>query len=126
MALLGLKMATNFTSLSRLAVSSDYDPRPSVGRVRFEFDFLPLMAICVVISGVVVLVGAWAVGLALAPDGGAVPPVSSVGMEGENSRSYCCKTTCHSTGAASVATTLCLPTLAMGLGAVLSLGLAMY
>ena len=83
------------------------------------------MAVGIVISGVVVLVGAWAVGLALAPDGGAVPPVSSVGMEGENSRSYCCKTTCHSTGAALVVSAIFRFTLVMRLGAVRVRGLAL-
>ena len=84
------------------------------------------MAVGIVISGVVVLVGAWAVGLAMAPDGGAVPPVSSVRMEGENSSSYCCKRPWHSTRSSMEATTLGLPTWAMGLGAVLAIGLAVY
>ena len=63
----------------------DYAPIPSVGRVQFELDFLPSMAVGIAISGVSVLVSAWAVGAEPAPDGGAFPPSLLVGTAGENS-----------------------------------------
>ena len=110
-------------SLSRLAASSDSAPRPSVGRVRFELDFPPPMAVGIAISGVVVLVGAWAGGAAPAPAGGAVSPASLVGAAGYNAGSSWWKTTWHRTGAALVATALFFPTLVVGLGAVQALGL---
>ena len=64
------------------------------------------MAIGIALSGVAVSVGAWAVGAALVPDGGAVPPALVAGMEGENDASSWWKTTLHRARAALVATAL--------------------
>ena len=54
------ELAVDMISLSRLAASSDSAPRPSVGRVRFELDLPPPLAVGIVLWGGAVLMGAWA------------------------------------------------------------------
>ena len=120
MASLAPELAGYMTSLLQLAASSNCGTRPFVGFVRFEFYFSLLMAI--VMSA---LVGAWNLTVALAPAGGVVPFVSSVGMSGENAGLSWRKTTWHRIGSALVDTILFSPTLVMGLGAVPALGLAL-
>ena len=61
----------------------DSAPRPSIGCVRFELDLLPWMDVGIALSGVAVLVGAWAAGAALAPAGDEVLSASSIWMAGE-------------------------------------------
>ena len=65
----------------------DYEPRTSVGRVRFELDSPHPMGLSIAIPGVAVSVGAWSAKSVPAPAGGAVLPASSVGMSGKNAGS---------------------------------------
>ena len=58
------ELASNVTSLLQSAASSDSTPIISIGRVWFELDFRPPMAIGVSISGVDVSVETWDAGAA--------------------------------------------------------------
>ena len=59
-ALLVPELAAGRTSLSQSTASLDSAPRPSVGRVRFELDLPPPLAVGIVLWGGAVLMGAWA------------------------------------------------------------------
>ena len=59
-------------------------PRPFVFRVYLEFDFPLLVSISIELSGVAVLVVTCNVAAVPTPASGEVPPVSLVGMTGDN------------------------------------------
>ena len=81
------------------------------------------MAVGIVLWGLAFLLRTWDAGAA--PDGGAIPPTSSVWMAGENSGLSLWKITCHRTRVALVDTALFSLILVVVIGSVRSLGLTL-
>ena len=80
------------------------------------------MTVGISLLGVEVLVVTWSAGAALATAGGAVPPASSVGIVGDNAILSWWKTNCHRAVLASMAATVFLTMLVVGLVEVRYLG----